>query len=173
MGIDIAQLKTINELLPQRGEAIYPSGLTDSDNTIYRYGPKSSDEPNLIIVNPIYDSDGNIIMPGYYELMLSQDRQFLILTQSQKIVAIFPVFKIQEDKTQEPLSQPMNKKSLNKIQKEQIKKDKKNKKLIKEGKITEEPEIYTNASIEYDNKGDYYLVKYERGNIRAWGALKN
>ena len=67
----------------------------------------------------------------------------------------------------------MDKTSLRKLQKEQKKQADKNKKLIKEGKMPEEPEIYSHASIEYDIEGDYYLVKYERGNIRAWGALKN
>lgn len=173
MGIEIAQVKTIDELLPSRGSSIYPAGISDSDKAFVRYGPKSTDQPNLIIVNPIYDSDGNTILPGYYELLLSSDRQILILTQSQKIIATFPVFKIEEDKNQEQQAQPMDKKSLRKAQKEQQEKDKKNKKLIKEGKMTDEPQIYTNATIEYDIEGDYYLVKYERGKIRAWGALKN
>lgn len=173
MGIEIAQVKTISELLPKRGAEVYSAGINDSDKASSRYGPKSSDQPNLIIINPIYDSDGNVIMPGYYELILSTDRQILILAQSQKITATFPVFKLEEDKSKTQTAQPMDKKSLRKLQKEQKKQADKNKKLIKEGKIPEEPEIYSNASIEYDIEGDYYLVKYERGNIRAWGALKN
>ncbi|MEI8129169.1 MAG: hypothetical protein WCG95_06085 [bacterium] len=173
MGIEIAQVKTIEELLPARGPYIYPAGINDSYKSFSKYGPKSSDQPNLMIINPIYDLDGNTIMPGYYELLLSEDRQILILTQSQKIIATFPVFKLEEDKNQMQATQPMDKKSLRKSQKEQTKKEKQNKKLIREGKMAEEPEIYTNATLEYDVEGEYYLVKYERGRIRAWGVLKN
>ena len=28
------------------------------------------------------------------------------------------------------------------------------------------------ASIDYINEGGYYLVRYEKGFIRAWGAIK-
>jgi len=28
------------------------------------------------------------------------------------------------------------------------------------------------ASIEYIKEGSYYLVRYEKGVIRAWGAIK-
>ena len=34
------------------------------------------------------------------------------------------------------------------------------------------PEIHMEASIEYDEKGKYYLIKYQRGTIKAWGAFK-
>lgn len=171
-GAENPQVKMLNKLLPPRGPVIYPSGLSDDDKGHIKYGPKSTDQPNLIIVNPITDGDYNLIMPGYYELILSYDRQILLLVQSGKIIATFPVFKIEEDKEQEEPTQPMDNKSQKKFDKEQKKKEKQNKKLIKEGKIPEEPQIYNNASIEYDEKGNYYLIKYERGRIRAWGAIK-
>lgn len=174
MGIYLAQIPTTSDLLPKRGPSTYSSGLGDANSAIARYALKSSKHPNLIISDAIYDDDGNAIMPGYYELILTDDRQMLLLTQSDNIVAKIPVFKMQEDKTQEPQAQPMDDKSQKKFDKEQKKKDKKNKKLIREGKIPNaEPEIYMNASIQYKDDGNYYLIKYERGKIRAWGAIKN
>lgn len=173
MGIYLAQVPTITDLLPPRGPSIYPAGIHANDSEILRYAPKSSDHPNLIIINPVYDDDRNVIMPGYYELVLSADRQMLNLVQAGKIIAAFPVFKIEEDKTQEQVSQPMDNKSQRKFDRENKKKEKERKKLIKQGKIpSDEPEIYMNATIQYDEKGDYYLIKYERGRIRAWGAIK-
>lgn len=173
MPIYLAQVPTVTDLLPPRGSSIYPSGTHSDDSAILRYAPKSSNHPNLIIINPIYDDDRNVIMPGYYELVLSGDRQMLSLVQADKVIAAFPVFKIEEDKTQEQVLQPMDNKSQRKFNKEQKKKEKENKKLIKQGKIpNEDPEIYMNATIQYDEKGDYYLIKYERGRIRAWGAIK-
>ena len=170
MAIYLAEV-TLEKMLPPRGASTYSSGLEDRNKAEFIYGPKSSNEPTLIIVDPICDDDGNVILSGYYELKLSADRTILILSQSQKVVATIPVFKIEEDKSQTE-QQPMNKKSQRKFDKEQKKQAKKNKKLIKQGKIPSEPQIYNNATIEYDVKGDYYLIKYECGKIRAWGAVK-
>lgn len=173
MAIYLAQVPTITDLLPPRGPSVYSPGIYANDSAIVRYSPKSSNHPNLIIINPIYDDDRNVIMPGYYELILSTDRQILSLVQADKVIATFPVFKIEEDKSQEPVLQPMDNKSQRKFDKEQKKKEKENKKLIRKGKIpNSEPEIHMNATIQYDEKGDYYLIKYERGRIRAWGAIK-
>ena len=50
--------------------------------------------------------------------------------------------------------------------------EKTNKKRAKVGMPPDEPQIYNEASIEYIQKDDYYLIKYQRGTIKAWGAFK-
>lgn len=170
--LQLEKVKSLDRLLPTRGPNIYQAGIKDRDKGHVKYGPKSSDQPTLIIADAIYDEDGNGIMPGYYELMLSEDRQNLLLSQRQVLVALIPVFKIEEDKSQEYLTQPMDWRSQRKYDRAQKKQEKKTKKLIKEGKMSEEPEIYNNATIQYEKEGGYYLIKYERGKIQAWGALK-
>lgn len=169
--LQMEKFKTVDKLLPPRGPNVYNAGIKDADKGIIRYASPSNTNPNLIIVDPISDDDGNYIMPGYYSLVLSYDRQNLILSQRNGIVAIIPVFKIEEDRKQEETPPPMDNKSLKKYNKEQKKKEKEKKKLFKDGKITSEPEVYNSASIEYDPDG-YYLIKYEKGKIRAWGAIK-
>lgn len=167
------QVYFMQRILPPRGLVTYSSGLVDKDKGYVKYAAPSSTNPTLIIANPVYDNDDNLITPGYYELVLSGDRTMLTLTQAGKEIAVFPVFKIEEDKTQETEPQPMDNKSQREFNKEQQKKEKKRQKQIRKGEIPDdEPQIYTNASIEYDTKGDYYLIKYERGKIRAWGAIK-
>lgn len=167
------QAYMLQKVLPPRGPAIYRSGIRDGEKGYEIYAQPSSTNPTLIISNPVYDNDGNVLMPGYYEIVLSGDRTMLTLTQAGKDVAVFPVFKIEEDKSQEVVPQPMNYKAQWKFDREQKKKEKKRKKQIRQGQIPDnENEIYTNATIEYDEKGDYYLIKYERGRIRAWGAIK-
>ena len=50
-----------------------------------------------------------------------------------------------------------------------------NKKREKKGMppISKEDDIYQEAGIEYiHDLGGYYLIKYERGDVRAWGAVK-
>lgn len=167
------QAYMLQKVLPQRGPAIYRSGIKEGEKGYEIYAQPSSTNPTLIISNPVYDDDRNVIMPGYYELVLSDDRTMLTLAQAGKELAVFPVFKIEEDKTQEVEPQPMTYKDQWKYNREQKKKEKLRKKQIKQGRIpADENQIYTNATIEYDEKGDYYLIKYERGRIRAWGAIK-
>lgn len=171
--IQLQKFHSVERLLTPRGNYAYNAGIKDADKGHIRYASKSSDQPTLMIVNPISDDDGNLIMPGYYELALSDDRQMLILAQRQVVIATIPVFKVEEDRTKEQVAQPMDNWSQRKFDRAQKKKEKERKKLLKDGKITDlEPAVYNNATIEYDSDGDYYLIKYERDKIRAWGALK-
>ena len=163
-------MKTLYEYLPLPQYPTYPSGLEDKGNAIFRYAQGSSDYPNLIIVDPIYDNDRNIIMPGYYELVLSDDRQTLVLAQSGKIIAVIPVFKYEED--EEEVRKLRDKKYQKKLAKEKKKQDKINKEKTKTGVPLPEEQVYMNASIEYKTEGRYYLIEYERDRIRAWGAIK-
>lgn len=170
--LQMQKFNTVDKLLHQRGPNIYNAGIKDNDKGYVRYALPSSTQPILIISDPIVDDDGNSILPGYYELVLSADRQNLVISQSQNVIAVIPVFKIEEDKSQEETPPPMDNKALKKFVKEQKKQQKKEKKLAKSGEMPTKPAIYTNATIEYEQGKDYYLIKYERGRIRAWGALK-
>lgn len=162
-----------NRLLPPRGPNTYSAGIRDADKAFANYGPASSDYPNLLIVNPICDNDGNVILSGYYQLILSDERTMLSLVQRGQIIATVPVFKVEEDRSQVQAPQPRTYWEQKKADKEKIKKEKARKKKISNGEIpADEPQIYNNATIEYDEEGCYYLIKYERGRIRAWGAIK-
>lgn len=146
------------------------SGTSVGSQMIYRYSLRESDYPILIIVDPIYDGEKDVIKPGHYELALSDERDFLILVQSKEPVAIIPVFKIEEDDTEKDrLNDKKNKRQLKKEAKE---KAKTNAKRAKVGMPPVQDYIHMEASIEYDKDGDYYLIKYQRGTIKAWGAIK-
>lgn len=167
------QAYMMQKLLPPRGPAIYRSGINPNEKAEDIYASPSSTNPTLIISSQLFDNDRNVIAPGYYELVLSGDRTMLRLTQRGQDVAVIPVFKIEEDKSQEVEPQPMTYKDQWKYNREQKKKEKQRKKQIRNGEIPAgDIPIYTNATIEYDEKDDYYLIKYERGKIRAWGAIK-
>jgi len=146
------------------------SGVDIGSQAIYRYSLRESDYPTLIIVDPIYDGEKNIISPGYYGLALSDEKDFFILIQSKKAYAIIPVFKVEEDAA-EP--QRLNDKKYRK----QLKKEAKARKDVNErraraGMPADEEKVHMEASIEYNENGKFYLIKYERGTIRAWGAIK-
>lgn len=154
-----------------RREPIHPPEVSGIGNmkSIYRYSLKDIDYPILIIPDNISDSKGNIIPKGHYELALSDERDFLILIQSQEAIAVIPVFKVEENK--QAFKEPSRK--LKKIKKKEEKERKKtNEKRAKIGMPPDEEKIYMEAGIEYIKDGDYYLIKYEREAIRAWGAIK-
>ncbi len=146
------------------------SGYYVGTQAIYRYSLKDSDYPTLIITDPLFDNAGGVIKPGYYELALSDMRDFLILMQSKNPMAVIPVIKIEEDATE--TARLNNKKVKKELKKEQKARKDTNEKRAKVGMKPDEPEIHMEASIEYVPTGQYYLIKYQRGTIKAWGAFK-
>ena len=153
----------------------YPTitaGVIDGTQAIYRYSLRESSYPTLIIVDTLTDGQGNYIYPGHYELALSDERDFFILIESKKPIAIFPVFKVEVEISEKP--QIHDRKSLKKQQKKNKEIIKTNKKREKVGQppVDTDEDIYQNAQMEYIPSGKYYLIKYERADIRAWGAIK-
>ena len=161
-----------NEIRPYPVSPRETAGITDMSKAHFRYALQESDYPNLIIDEPIYDGLGDVIQPGYYQLALSDEKNFLILIQSQKAVAIIPVFKLEDDggaDAREKLNQQKNKRYL-KRQKKEIQKT--HEARSKKGMPPISDNIHMEAKIEYINDGQYYLIMYERENTRAWGAIK-
>jgi len=146
-------------------------GVTLGSQAIYRYSLRDSDYPILSIIDQIKDDEGNLIPPGHYELALSDERDFLIIMETKNPLAIIPVFKVEEDK--EAFNQNNDKEYQKIIEKRKKEREKTNKKRAKKGMPLDEEKIHMEASIEYIKEGDYFLLKYERGTIRAWGAIKS
>ena len=141
------------------------SGESLGSDSIYRYGLRESSYPTLSLVDNICDNVGNCIPPGHYELALSDDRQFLILIESKQPLAIMPM---------EKKAQVHDYKSLKAEKKKNKEIIKTNKKREKKGMPPVDPdeEIYQEATMEYVKEGDYYLIRYERGDVKAWSAIK-
>lgn len=169
-GIFVEKILTHEYIRPYPQQPEETSGVYIGSQAIYRYSLKDSDYPTVIIPDPLYDNTGNVIRPGYYELALTDLRDFLILIESKNPVAVIPVIKVEEDATEQArLNNKVVKKELKKEQKER---EKTNKKRAKVGMPPDEPKIHMEAEIEYNPKGQYYLIKYQRGTIKAWGAFK-
>lgn len=88
------------------------------------------------------------------------------MIQSKTPVAIIPVFKIEED-----ISKP-TKKELKIKKKQATEREKTNAKRAKKGLPPDIEPIHMEAYLEYNKEGKYYLIRYEKGKIRAWGAIK-
>ena len=153
----------------------YPTitaGLMVGTQAIYRYGLRESSYPTLSIVDEITDGKGHIIPPGHYELALSDDRQFLILIESKQPLAIMPVFKVEVTMDEKPqIHDAKSWRAKNKKEKEIAKT---NRRREKKGMppVNKEEEIYQEASMEYIKDGGYFLIRYERGDVKAWAAIK-
>lgn len=153
----------------------YPTitaGLMLGTQAIYRYGLRESSYPTLSIVDEITDGKGHIIPPGHYELALSDDRQFLILIESKQPLAIMPVFKVEVTMDEKP--QIHDAKSLRAKNKKEKEIAKTNRRREKKGMppVNKEEEIYQEATMEYIKDGGYFLIRYERGDVKAWAAIK-
>jgi len=166
------EIPSLDKHVPSRGQNQYPSGLSPAENPNAIYGPASSDNPTLILVDPIYDYYGNVVMPGYYELSLSDDKNMLNLTQSQTLVATFPVIMYKDNRPKDEYKQVMDDKTLKKQEKQKKKAAKKKKQDLEDGKFLTDPLTYNKATIEFDDTRGYYVIKYERGNVEAWGVIK-
>lgn len=168
----------VDNIMMHSETRVYPTepqetaGLIVGSQSIYKYSLRESSYPTLSLVDEISDGKGHVIPPGHYELALSDEKDFLILIQSKKAIAIVPVFKVDIDMSQ--YSVVRDKKALKKKKKEDKEIAKTNRKREKKGLplITPEDDIYQEASIEYIKDGGYYLIRYERGDVKAWGAIK-
>lgn len=179
-GIVTPALRDIDYLTPAAPYPVVPSGITVHQNTIYRYSIPTDEQPTLSIVDYIPDHNGNFIKPGIYQLALSNDREFLYLIESNNLIAVIPVFKIAENEKELQKLYKTNAKPSKEEKREMARKKRQDKiqaiidtKYAKTGATPPQEYIHTDASIEYIKEGGYYLIMYEKGYIRAWGAIKN
>lgn len=183
-GIITPAIRDIDYLAPCAPYPATPSGVLWGQQPIYRYAIPTDEQPTLTIINEIPDYNGNFIKPGHYELALSNDREFLYLIESKDLVAVIPVFKLAENEYE--LKKYRDKeKELTKSERKRVKKEEREKKrqdkfqkiidrkYAKTGATKPKKEyLHMEASIDYIKEGGYYLVRYEKGFIRAWGAIK-
>ena len=178
-GIITPALRDIDYLAPAAPYPVTPSGITVHQNTIYRYSIPTDEQPTLTILNYIPDYNGNFIKPGHYELALSNDKEFMYLIESKDLIAVIPVFKIAENE-QELRRYYEKSKKLDKNDKKIVAKQKRKEKFqkiidaiyAKTGATPPKEYEHMDATIEYVKNGGYYLIMYEKGFIRAWGAIK-
>jgi len=184
-GIITPAIRDIDYLAPCAPYPAIPSGQDVWQKPIYRYSIPTDEQPVLIVKDYIPDYNGNFIKPGHYTLALSDDKEFLYLIESRELVAVIPVFKLAENKSElkkyrdkEKDLTKSEKKELKKEERAQKRKDKFQKiidaKYAKTGatKPTNREYTHMEATMDYIQEGGYYLIRYEKGFLRAWGAIK-
>ena len=178
-GIITPALRDIDYLAPAAPYPVVPSGITVHQKPIYRYSIPTDEQPTLLIADYIPDHNGNFITPGYYQLALSDDRDFLYLIESKELRAVIPVFKIAENEREVHKMYAKNKELTKQEKRERAKKKRQakrqeiiNKKYAISGATLPKEYEHMEAEIDYIKDGGYYLIRYEKGFIRAWGAIK-
>ena len=183
-GIFTPVLRDIDYLAPGAPYPVNPSGITVHEKTIYRYAIPTDEQPVLTIKDPIPDFNGNFITPGHYQLALSDDREFLYIIESKDLRAVIPVFKLAENEAELKKYRDRNRELTKGERKEVERQERKSKREAKIKQIIEtkyaktgatlpnKEYVHLEASIEYIKDGGYYLIRYEKGFIRAWGAIK-
>ena len=108
----------------------------------------------------------------------------MYLIESKDLVAVIPVFKLAENEEELKKYRDKNK-DLTKSEKKEVERvERKKKREEKRQKIIEakyavtgatlpsKEYVHLDASIDFIKEGGYYLIRYEKGYIRAWGAIK-
>ena len=183
-GILVPALRDIDYLAPTAPYPANPSGITIHEKSIYRYSIPTDEQPVLIIKDYIPDYNGNFIAPGHYQLALSDDKEFLYIIESKNLIAVIPVFKLAENEEELKKYRDKNKDLTKAERKELEREERKSRREKKRQQIIEakyakigatlpkKDYIHLEASMEYIKEGGYYLIRYEKGFIRAWGAIK-
>lgn len=171
-GIITPDYQSLDEALPRAPYPLYRGGMTDEQKSHVLYALPSIKSPTLTVIDVIYDEEGTpVVLPGHYTLELSVTKDMLLLIQSYEVIARIPVFLLEED--EDEVQKKYDKKEQKKLKKEKKKNARIQKKYDEVAlKYESEPYVYSNAEIEYIPEKSYYLIKYEKGSIRAWGAVK-
>ena len=170
-GIITPDYQDMDLVMPHAPYPIYPGGLLDEGKSHVRYALPSIQSPTLSIVDYIYAQDGTpVISPGHYTVELSENKDMILLIQAYDVIARIPVFLLEEDKSE--AQKQYDKKEQKKAKKKKKEQERIQKKYDEFGIKPKPPYIYSNAEIEFVRNKSYYLIKYEKGSIRAWGAIK-
>lgn len=148
-----------------------PSGLVEGQNTIYTFAYPSSDFPVVILPQELFDESGNSIPNGYYSVMLSDDKKFLLLIQSDILKAKVPVAKYVESQLS-PEEAAEEAAIKDKIAKANLKR--KWKKLKEAEKELNDYNLRKKAKMSaeiFDSGQGYYILKYFKQNQKAWGII--
>ncbi len=150
----------------------YPAGVYDADKPQYKYGPESAIYPNLTLPCTLYDEAGNSIPDGFYMVVLSDDRKFLELYQSNELKARVRVVKLVEKMyTDEELREEDEIIARMQKAKEKKKLKKYNRALEDLTAFKERKAANSYADILDSGKG-YYILKYNLGGIKAEAVIQ-
>lgn len=133
-----------------------------------RFAYPDSTYPVLLIDKFLFDDEGIALPVGYYELGLSNDKNFLLLSQSKNIIARIPVYLYEEIIPDEEEQQKEEKKKKERQKQKEAADALLTSQKYDVEKIEKRLDVWAKL-IDYDD--DYYIIEYRRYNIKAYGAV--
>lgn len=150
----------------------YPTGIYTEDKAQYKYGPESTEYPNLTLPCSLYDNQGNVIPDGFYMVKLSDDFQFLELYQSNILRARVKVIKLVEQMfTNEELREESE--IIGRMETAKLKKKLQKYREAEEDLVAFKDRAAANSYAEILDSGEgYYLLKYRHNGKTATGIIQ-
>ena len=152
--------------------AFYPAGVYDEDKTEYKYGPESTEYPNLTLPCSLYDGKGNVIPDGFYMVVLSEDMRYLELYQTNILKARVKVVKLVEKMyTKEELNEETE--IIGRMQTAKMKKKLEKFRKAEEDLTAFKQRTSANSKAEiFDSGKGYYILKYRHNGKSAEGIIQ-
>lgn len=150
----------------------YPAGVYSSDKTQYKFGPESTEYPNLTLPCNLYDNLGNEIPYGFYMAKLSDDLEYIELYQSNILKARVKVIKLVEQMfTNEEIREETE--IIGRIETAKMKKKLKKLKKAEEDLVAFKERAAANSYAEIlDSNEGYYILKYRHDGKTATGIIQ-
>ncbi len=150
----------------------YPAGVYESDKREYKFGPESTEYPNLTLPCKLYDDNGNEIPDGYYMVVLSDNLKYLDLYQSNQLRARVKVVKLVEKMyTQEEFNEESE--IINRLQQAKLNKKLKKYREAEEDLIAFKERTAANSKAEILDSGKgYYILNYKHRGKTATGIIQ-
>ena len=150
----------------------YPPGVYTGDKAEYKYGPDSTEYPNLTLPCNLYDNKGDMIPNGFYMVKLSEDFKFLELYQSSQLRARVKVIKLIEQMyTNEERREESE--IIGRMETAKFKKKLKKYREAEEDLVAFKERAAANSYAEiYDSGEGYYLLKYRHDGKTATGIIQ-
>ena len=144
------------------------AGIRYQEKAHVRFALPDTTYPVLMIDKSLFDDDGTVLPVGYYELGLSNDKKFILFSQSKQIVAKVPVYLYEEiEKTEEEKKEEEKKQKELEKRREATREGFRMRKFDKE-KYEKRLDVWAKL-IDYDD--NFYIIEYRRYEEKAYGAI--
>lgn len=145
------------------------AGIRPFEKGHIRFGYPDGTYPILMIDKYLYDDENQINLPiGYYEVGLSNDKKFILLSQSKKLIAVVPVYHYEEIISDEKEQKKEEKKKKERQKQKEAADARLTSQKYDIEKVEKRLDVYAKL-IDYDK--DYFIIEYRRYNIKAYGAI--
>ena len=157
----------IDQLRPYKGTV---SGEREHQKPSYNNGPPSTKYPILALEDNIADDEGRGLKKGFYEIRISENKDFLLFVQSGITKAKVPVIFYESYKKPEQ-EDVLSDKELAKKMRKEAKKARKEAYKYRRGENPKDI-IFSDVKMYFDNQNACWVVIWEADESKAIGCFR-